>query len=81
MERTWTSYDPFELKDAVNALDSSGNGYLTIDQLKHVLVSLGEALDEDEFKDFIKNVQVQADGTINTDGKNKILNLLINILR
>jgi calcium-binding protein CML len=69
LQRTWKERDPYELKDAVSALDSTGNGYLTIDQFKKSLVNLGEALDEDDFKELLKNVQVQADGTINTEGK------------
>lgn len=66
-QRIWKEIDPYELRDAVGVLDSGKNGYFTVEQLKRDLF-LGESLDEAEFKELIKTVQVQADGTINVEG-------------
>ena len=46
-------------------MDKSGNGYFTIDQIKKVLFTYGEKLDEDEFKEFTKSITIQTDGSIN----------------
>lgn len=71
MERVWEDNNPTEeLKEAFNVLDSGGNGFLTVDQLRKVLMQMGENLDEDDFKEILKSVPVQSDGTINNDGRN-----------
>jgi Ca2+-binding EF-hand superfamily protein len=49
---------------------------MTINQLREVLLGFGEKLDDDEFKELIKSISVQSDGTINNDGNlNKIYNI------
>lgn len=68
LQKTWREDDPHELKNAVSVFDPAGNGYLTVQQLKNTMLNLGENLDEEDFKEILKNVNVQPDGTINTDG-------------
>lgn len=69
LENVWQVNDSLmELKEAMNALDSKSNGYLTVEELRHILLETGECLDEHDFKEIIKAVEVQPDGTINNEG-------------
>ena len=52
----------------MNALDSKSNGFLTVEELRHILLETGECLDEHDFKEILKAVEVQPDGTINNEG-------------
>ena len=56
------------IKNVSKAIDKEKNGYLTTEQLRAVLLSFGEKLDDEEFKELLKNITVQTDGTINNDG-------------
>ena len=49
-------------------LDKARNGYFKVEELKAILVQMGEALEESEFKEFMKILKVKADGTVNTEG-------------
>ena len=55
------------LRDAVEELDRERNGFFKVDQLKSVLLNYGECLNDEEFKEFLKDVKVR-DGTIYTEG-------------
>jgi len=57
-----------ELEDAFKVIDKDDVGYLSVEQLKEVLVGFGEKFDDEEFKEFIKNIPVQTDGNINNSG-------------
>lgn len=57
-----------ELRDAFDAFDSLGNGYFTLEQMKSVLLGMGEKLDEQDFKEICKVITVKADNTINFEG-------------
>ncbi len=66
----WDNNDQMQqLQTAFEMLDPKANGFLTVDQLKKILLNLGEKIDEDDFKELLKNIPVQPDGTINNDGK------------
>lgn len=69
LKNTWKSRNPQELRQAIDVFDPIGNGYFTIEQLKSLLLSIGEPLNEDDFKEILKTVTVQPDGTINSEGK------------
>ncbi len=45
-----------------------GNGYVTQDEFKEVMLTLGEKLTDDEMHDMIKDCNVNTDGTINYEG-------------
>lgn len=68
LKKTWKANDPQELRQAIEVFDPIGNGYFTVEQLKSFLLSLGEPLDEDDFKEILKTIAVQPDGTVNTEG-------------
>lgn len=68
IKNVWKESSPEELRNAIDVFDPTGNGYLTVDSLKNTLLNLGENLDEEDFKEFVKTINVQPDGTINTEG-------------
>ncbi|CAF0704883.1 unnamed protein product [Brachionus calyciflorus] len=67
LKKTWKEIDPTELRNAIEVFDPIGNGYFTIEQFKNTLLNLGESLEEDDFKEILKTITVQPDGTINTE--------------
>ncbi len=68
LERIWEEYNPQELRAALDVLDPNMDGVLTVEQLKKFLVDIGESLTEQEFKEFMKSLPTQEDGTIITEG-------------
>jgi calcium-binding protein CML len=79
LENVWHINDSLiELKEAMNALDSKANGYLTVEELRHILLETGECLDEHDFKEILKSIEVQPDGTINNEGWLFFLTLALN---
>ena len=48
--------------------DKEGNGFITQDELKKVLQSMGEVLSDEEMKEMLKDLNVNTDGTINYEG-------------
>lgn len=45
--------------------DREGTGYLDAKQLKHVLVNLGEKLEDAEVDELLKEANLDADGQLN----------------
>jgi Ca2+-binding EF-hand superfamily protein len=65
----WDNNDQVKvLHTAFEMLDPKNNGFMTVDQLKKILLNLGEKIDEEDFKELLKSVTVQPDGTINNEG-------------
>ncbi|ONK55065.1 uncharacterized protein A4U43_UnF7930 [Asparagus officinalis] len=58
--------EPFDrqLRDAFKVLDKDATGVVSVSDLRHVLTSIGEKLDPAEFDEWIREVDVAADGTI-----------------
>jgi len=58
--------EPFDrqLRDAFKVLDKDSTGVVSVSDLRHVLTSIGEKLDPAEFDEWIREVDVSADGTI-----------------
>jgi Ca2+-binding EF-hand superfamily protein len=71
LEKCWIEKNQNELRTAIETFDPQMNGVLTVEMLRSYLVDLGEPLSESEFKDFLKNLPIQEDGTIITEGKLK----------
>jgi Ca2+-binding EF-hand superfamily protein len=69
LKKMWDNGDQVkQLQTAFEMLDTKNNGFLTVDQLKKILLNLGEKIDEEDFKELLKSVTVQPDGTINNEG-------------
>ena len=58
--------EPFgrQLRDAFKVLDKDGTGYVVVSDLRHILTSIGEKLDRNEFDEWIWEVKVGSDGRI-----------------
>ncbi|KAJ6812782.1 putative calcium-binding protein CML7 [Iris pallida] len=58
--------EPFDrqLRDAFRVLDKDSTGFVAVADLRHVLTSIGEKLEPQEFDEWIREVDVSADGTI-----------------
>lgn len=51
-----------ELRDAFRVLDKDSSGFVSVSDLRHILTSIGEKLDPDEFDEWIQEVDVGSDG-------------------
>lgn len=58
--------EPFDqqLRDAFKVLDKEGTGFVAVTDLKHILTSIGEKLEPNEFDEWIREVSVGSDGKI-----------------
>lgn len=61
--------EPFDrqLRDAFKVIDKDGTGYVVVSELRHILTSIGEKLDPNEFDEWIREVDVGSDGRIRYD--------------
>lgn len=57
-----------ELRQAFSVFDKDSNGYITRDELKHVMTNLGEKLTDAEVAEMIREADVDGDGQINYYG-------------
>jgi Ca2+-binding EF-hand superfamily protein len=58
-----------ELRSAFSKFDKDQNGYLDANEFKSVMLSYGEKLSNDEFKELMKLVDLNHDGKIDYEGK------------
>lgn len=58
--------EPFDrqLRDAFKVLDKDSTGFVSVADLRHVLTSIGEKLEPNEFDEWIREVDVSPDGNI-----------------
>ena len=57
-----------QLKTAFEMLDPRNNGFFPVQELKKILSTFGEVLDENDWKEITKSVVIQPDDTINNEG-------------
>ena len=62
-ERSETSSQE-EIMSVFRTLDEKGCGFVTPDELRHIMRNLGEHLDEEEIDDIIREVDSNGDGEI-----------------
>ncbi|KAK3093493.1 hypothetical protein FSP39_016409, partial [Pinctada imbricata] len=58
-----------EMLEAFRVFDKDGNGYISADELSHVMTTLGEKLSRDEVDAMIKEADLDKDGQVNYHGK------------
>ncbi|XP_064622750.1 calmodulin, striated muscle-like [Lineus longissimus] len=58
------SNDDAELREAFQIFDTKDHGYITLMDLKNVMISLGEKLSDAELEDMIKEADANNDGKI-----------------
>ncbi|XP_069118629.1 uncharacterized protein [Argopecten irradians] len=62
-----------EIIDAFRVFDKEGNGYISAAELRHVMLNLGEKLQEEEVNDMIREADLSGDGHINYQEFAKVL--------
>lgn len=53
-----------ELKDAFKVFDSDNNGYISANELRQVMVRLGERLTDEEVEQMIREADLDGDGQV-----------------
>ncbi|GMI69960.1 calmodulin 8, calmodulin-like 8 [Hibiscus trionum] len=56
-----------ELKEAFKVFDNDQNGYISANELRHVMINLGEKLTDEEVEQMIKEADLDGDGQVNYD--------------
>nr|XP_022331536.1 neo-calmodulin-like [Crassostrea virginica] len=54
-----------EMREAFRLFDKDENGFISADELRHIMTNLGERLTEEECFEMIKEADVDGDGQIN----------------
>jgi len=57
------------LKDAFKIFDKDDDGFLSVDELRNVMLSLGERMGEHELEEMIGEADKDRDGLINYEGE------------
>lgn len=55
---------PEEIREAFGVFDKDGNGCISASELKHVLMTMGEKLTQDEVEIMIREADIDGDGQI-----------------
>ncbi|XKL65671.1 hypothetical protein PGB90_009091 [Kerria lacca] len=53
-----------ELHEAFRIFDRNGDGFITADELKHVMINLGENITDEEIADMITEADLNGDGRV-----------------
>ena len=54
---------------AFKIFDRNNDGFISTPELKHVMLSLGEKLSDDEYEEMIKEADLDKDGKVSYKGK------------
>lgn len=54
---------------AFSVFDKDGDGFISAEELRHVMSSLGEKLSDEELNEMIKEADVDGDGEVNFEGR------------
>ena len=58
-----------EIREAFRVFDKDGNGFISADELRHIMGNLGEKMAEEEVEEMIQTADIDGDGKINYDGE------------
>ena len=59
----------FFISQAFAVFDKDGDGFISADELRNVMNSLGENLTDEELEEMIKEADADGDGEVNYEGK------------
>ncbi|EPS61190.1 hypothetical protein M569_13611 [Genlisea aurea] len=62
-----------ELKEAFKVFDKDQNGFISPNELRQVMISLGEKLSDEEVEQMIKEADLDGDGLVNYDDFVKLM--------
>ncbi|CAF3336768.1 unnamed protein product [Rotaria socialis] len=62
-----------DIREAFRVFDKDGTGYVSVAELKHAMISLGERLSEEEVDELIREADIDADGRCNCEDLVRIL--------
>ncbi|KAI8976434.1 hypothetical protein BDB01DRAFT_837963 [Pilobolus umbonatus] len=66
-------YEVDELRDCFSRFDKNGDGFISKQELKDVMVSLGENLSQDEIDDMMNEADINRDGYIDYEEFKRLL--------
>ncbi len=60
--------EEIELRESFKVFDKNGDGYISASELRHVMITLGEKLTDEEVEEMIREADIDGDGQVNYDG-------------
>ena len=54
-----------DIREAFRVFDKDGNGFISVQELRHVMTNLGEKLTDDEVDEMIREADIDGDGKVN----------------
>jgi len=70
MARKFVEHDlQADVRQAFRMFDKDGSGTVNAQELRHVMMNLGEKLSEDEVDEMMREADVDGDGEINYEGE------------
>ncbi len=63
--RDHTNYDEDQVREAFRQFDKDGNGVISAQELRHVMLTRGEKLSEEEADEMMREADIDGDGYIN----------------
>jgi len=63
-----------EIREAFRVFDIDGNGFISRQELRHVMMNLGEKMTEEECNSLVDEADVDGDGQINYEEFNAMMN-------
>ena len=57
-----------ELRESFRVFDKNGDGFISANELRQVMFTLGEKLSDEEVDEMIREADIDGDGRVNYDG-------------